>query len=104
MENLQNRLDALALVLKTCKASTCQIPWLALHPGGRVHTIKDALSPDFDQFYSNQPKVSFADCPAGYFLDQEQPTRYHEFNGSTAGGKRYVSQDDDYLKWWEIAG
>lgn len=41
---LVNRLDALLLVLKTCRAEACRDPWRILHPDDRsVKTLADAL-------------------------------------------------------------
>jgi hypothetical protein len=55
---LTARLDALLLVLKSCKASTCYDPWLELHPWGDVASLPEAMNPNFDNFYEKQqPKV-----------------------------------------------
>ncbi|KAJ5711716.1 hypothetical protein N7488_005872 [Penicillium malachiteum] len=59
LEEVVNRLDALLMVLKTCKTHSCVKPWERLHPKGDVKSLKDALMPGFDAFYSGQPKVSF---------------------------------------------
>ncbi|KAI8882863.1 alkaline phosphatase-like protein [Backusella circina FSU 941] len=41
---LVNRLDALLVVLKTCRAETCRDPWRVLHPNDEnVKTLADAL-------------------------------------------------------------
>ncbi|KAL2194099.1 alkaline-phosphatase-like protein [Corynascus similis CBS 632.67] len=69
-----SRLDALLLVLKSCKGQTCVRPWHALHPAGNVRTLRDALSPRFDSFYErHQIEVSFSRCELGYLLDAEGP-------------------------------
>jgi hypothetical protein len=68
-----DRLDALIMVLKSCKGSVCVKPWKTLHPQGRVHTLKDALSSRFDQFYAAQVKVEFNWCAAGYIIEAEGP-------------------------------
>ncbi|AEO67841.1 uncharacterized protein THITE_2116964 [Thermothielavioides terrestris NRRL 8126] len=68
------RLDALLLVLKSCKGATCVRPWQALHPAGDVQNLRDALSARFDAFYEQQqPKVRFDRCELGYILDAEGP-------------------------------
>jgi len=70
---LQDRLDALVMVLKTCKGEVCVKPWETLHPAGDVHTLKEAMSSLYDDFYASQPKVSFSDCALGYFPNVEGP-------------------------------
>ncbi|CAK1363583.1 unnamed protein product [Cercospora beticola] len=67
------RLDALLLVLKSCKARSCQRPWESLHLDGSVHTLQDALDTRFDPFYIDQPKVSFSSCALGQILSEEGP-------------------------------
>jgi N-acetylglucosamine-6-sulfatase len=68
-----NRLDALMLVLKTCKAETCRNPWGVLHPAGDVRSLADALDATFDTFYQRENKVHFDECLGGYLLDNEYP-------------------------------
>lgn len=82
MDNLRNRLDALTLVLKTCIGHVCNHPWKALEPSGDVQSLPDALAPKYDDFYRNQPKVTYDHCPLGYFLENEQPTRFHTYGGN----------------------
>lgn len=68
------RLDALLLVLKSCKAAACVKPWEVLHPSGNVKNLKHALRPRYDAFYERQqPKVRFERCEPGYILDAEGP-------------------------------
>ncbi|KAG6853235.1 hypothetical protein C0991_005822 [Blastosporella zonata] len=67
------RLDALLLVLKSCKAATCIKPWDVLHPDGSVQSLHDALNPIYDEFYTKQYKVTFDRCEYGYILDAEGP-------------------------------
>ena len=68
-----DRLDALLLVVKSCKGAECVQPWKALHPSGDVDSLRDALSLRFDAFYHQQAKVSFDRCEPGYILDAEGP-------------------------------
>lgn len=71
---LISRLDALLLVLKTCKARECTHPWEVLHPEGDVLHVYHALHSRFDDFYEvQQEKVSFSRCEKGYILDSEGP-------------------------------
>lgn len=67
------RLDALMMVLKSCKASSCTDPWKVLHPQGNVADLPNALASDFDIFYEHQPKVSFSKCELGYIVESEGP-------------------------------
>lgn len=73
VKRIISRLDALLLVLKSCKASECTDPWKVLHPAGNVKTLEEALHPRFDAFYNAQPSISFAACEEGYFTQSEGP-------------------------------
>lgn len=66
-----DRLDSLLFVLKSCKGQTCVKPWEALHPQGNVQSLKDALSPRFDQFYVQQKRVQYDHCAMGYIVEAE---------------------------------
>lgn len=68
---VRDRLDALLMVLKSCKGKTCQKPWNYLHPEGNVQTLRAALDPEYDEFYSRQPKIAFGRCEFGYIADAE---------------------------------
>ncbi|KAJ5808977.1 hypothetical protein N7474_010246 [Penicillium riverlandense] len=68
-----NRLDALLLVLKSCKGISCIEPWNVLQPDDSVRTLRDALDVEYDSFYSQQPTVSFDWCDAGYVIEAEGP-------------------------------
>ncbi|KAJ4310259.1 hypothetical protein N0V84_011061 [Fusarium piperis] len=68
-----DRLDALMLVLKSCKGESCIEPWKVLHPDDDVASLKDALEDRFDEFYEKQVKVSFDRCEDGYLIDAEGP-------------------------------
>ncbi|QDS75210.1 hypothetical protein FKW77_000083 [Venturia effusa] len=67
------RIDALLLVLKSCKGMTCSKPWLALHPTGDVMNLKQAVSETFDEFYAGQARVEFDECADGYIVEVEGP-------------------------------
>ncbi|KAI9933117.1 hypothetical protein MW887_007588 [Aspergillus wentii] len=73
LTQLLNRLDTLMMIIKSCKEDTCREPWQKLHPGGHVKSLRDALSPKFDSFYSQQPRVSFTSCQDGYLVSAEGP-------------------------------
>ncbi|KAF5672808.1 arylsulfatase [Fusarium circinatum] len=74
-----NRLDALMLVLKSCKGNTCIEPWKILHPEGGVMSLKDALQAKFNTFYEEQVKVRFERCEYGYLIDAEGPQVGYEY-------------------------
>ena len=74
MAKLVGRLDALLLVLKSCKGEACIRPWEVLHPRGDVVSLRDALNTTYDAFYEvEQTKVEFNRCEQGYVLDAEGP-------------------------------
>ncbi|EXM21786.1 Arylsulfatase [Fusarium oxysporum f. sp. vasinfectum] len=74
-----NRLDALMLVLKSCKGNTCIEPWKILHPEGGVTSLKDALQAKFNAFYKEQVKVRFDRCEYGHLIDAEGPQVGYEY-------------------------
>ncbi|KAH4348839.1 arylsulfatase [Parastagonospora nodorum] len=82
ISRLQSRLDALLLVLKTCKASSCTDPWPVIHPKGDVVNLEDALASKFDDFYAQQPKVAFTKCELGQILSSEGPQVGNSYHGS----------------------
>ena len=85
INRLESRLEALLLVLKSCKAITCIKPWLALHPGGKVTTLKDAMDPKFDAFYEQQQnRISFSKCEPGYIIKSEGPQTYKQYSANQA--------------------
>ncbi|KAJ7466935.1 arylsulfatase [Mycena latifolia] len=67
------RMDALTMVLKSCKSDSCRNPWNVLHPQGDVQNLGDAMAHKFDAFYASQPKVSFSECQPGYLIQDEGP-------------------------------
>jgi arylsulfatase len=73
INQLISRLDALLLVLKSCKGSECTLPWQVLHPDKKVTSLPQALQPKFDEFYAAQPDISFSACELGYLLESEGP-------------------------------
>lgn len=74
LRKMVSRLDSLLFVLKSCRAETCIRPWEALHPGGDVGNLADALSPRWDRFYETRARsVRFDRCEMGFLLDAEGP-------------------------------
>ncbi|PYH91597.1 arylsulfatase [Aspergillus ellipticus CBS 707.79] len=97
LSKLALRLDSLLLVLKSCKGQACVKPWEALHPGGEVTTLKDALDERYDDFYELEQttRVHFEECVRGYLLDAEGP----QFDpGNSAEGSVFFR---DGLPWYE---
>ncbi|KAG2412904.1 hypothetical protein HFD88_010462 [Aspergillus terreus] len=74
-----NRLDALMMVVKSCKEDSCREPWKELHPGGYVENLKAALSPAYDAFYARQPNVHFRNCEEGYLISAEGAQSIHPY-------------------------
>lgn len=74
-----SRLDALMMVLKSCKGDTCIEPWKVLHPRGDVHSLSDALQVRFDSFYRHQAKVAYDKCELGYIIDAEGPQEPYQY-------------------------
>lgn len=70
-QQLIYRLDALLVVLKTCKGNTCVKPWNSHHKNGSVETLTEALNPRFDNYYMKHPKVGFSSCELGYIKEAE---------------------------------
>ncbi|KAH8901385.1 Arylsulphatase [Thozetella sp. PMI_491] len=74
VKRLATRLDGLLFVLKSCAGETCRLPWKALFPGGAVSSLKEAMRPEFDDFFATQvPRVSFTECEPGFILESEGP-------------------------------
>lgn len=76
-KHLITRLDALLMVLKSCKAETCRKPWTVLHPDGSARNLKEALSAKYDAFYERQSKVAFNSCVMGHIVEEEGPQDVH---------------------------
>ena len=74
LAQLVNRLDALLMVLKTCKGRQCTHPWELLFPTGNVKSLADARDPKFDSFFEESlEKVKFERCEKGYVAESEGP-------------------------------
>lgn len=80
--HLLPRLDALLMVLKTCKGRACTHPWEILHPAGhgRVRNLLEAMDPKYDTFYAQQEKVAYEKCEKGYILESEGPMRVSPYS------------------------
>ncbi len=70
---LTRRLDTLLLTLKNCKGGSCQRPWETVFPGGQIRDLQDAMDASYDEFFNQQPQVSFDECTKGYIPELEGP-------------------------------
>jgi hypothetical protein len=91
---LISRLDALLVVLKSCRAHTCRDPWRTLHPGDtRVQTLKDALKDEYDGHYEQLKPMRFEACLPYYDPLNEVPQIGHHFvTNQTCSGPDRRSQ------------
>ena len=71
LATLQSRLDALILVLKTCKGEICRHPWSEILPRTNVKLLTQAMDSQYDNYFSQLPKVSYSVCEGGYILSSE---------------------------------
>ncbi|KAL4788932.1 arylsulfatase [Aspergillus venezuelensis] len=72
-ERVIDHIDALLLVLKSCKGRTCIKLGEVLHLAGSVVNLLEALDTEYDAFYEAQPKVSYDWCEYAYIIDAEGP-------------------------------
>jgi N-acetylglucosamine-6-sulfatase len=72
-QKLFDRLDALLMVTKGCATDSCREPWNVLFPGGQVGNLTDAMRPEYDRFFAQQPKVSFSSCIQNHIVSEEGP-------------------------------
>lgn len=89
LRKVVSRLESLLFVLKSCRAETCIRPWDALHPGGDVRNLADALSPRWDRFYEEREhSIRFDRCEMGFILDAEGP-QFSDENEKVEEALRY---------------
>lgn len=99
VDQLVNRLDALLMVLKSCKEDECTHPWKQLHPDGRVRALSDAMMSRYDSFYESQPKNKFDVCTPAYYPELEGPQQYIAYGESSPKHRRSVGGHD--WSFWE---
>ncbi|OJD35646.1 arylsulfatase [Diplodia corticola] len=106
------RLDALMMVLKSCKGVACTQPWAELHPAATsssasrhvvapVRTLTDALASEYDDFYAAQPKVAFTSCEMGYLVGAEGPQQFNKY-ADGGGARRGARMEDSKIDGREI--
>lgn len=79
------RIDALLLVLKSCKATDCAKPWKALHPNADVKNLRDAMNGTFDDKYDSIPRVQFCKCFTNGTIDLAAEGPRWKGNGDVVG-------------------
>ncbi|KAH7231026.1 alkaline-phosphatase-like protein [Fusarium tricinctum] len=82
--SIVSRLDAIMMVMKSCKGRTCTEPWKVLHPDGDVKSLKDAMDSKYDSFYlqaAEKNSVSFGMCMGGYIVTAEGPQAPSTYQG-----------------------
>ncbi len=103
--HILNRLDALMMVLKSCKARECTHPWEVLHPAGNVRSLIEALEETFDAFYEEQPKVAFNTCQLGHLKNEEGPQNVNAYEGPVTQSDAYgpaLQKTFRYAGHWSI--
>ncbi|KAM0330747.1 hypothetical protein ACHAQA_003700 [Verticillium albo-atrum] len=75
IKRLLARLNAVLLVTKSCALGTCRDPWTVLQPTktSAVSSLKEALHPDYDEFYAGLPVVQFKACMNYQSIQNEEP-------------------------------
>lgn len=91
-DELTSRLDALIMVLKSCKGKSCIDPWSVLHPQGDIKTLKDAMHKSLNAFYEKQTRVRFDACELGYIRESEGPQLPNIFGDSDDYGSQHVRE------------
>jgi N-acetylglucosamine-6-sulfatase len=81
VENVVSRLDALMMVLKSCKGRNCTRPWEVLHPKGGVETLGEAMAERYDEFYAGQPRMWFRGCAEAYWREWESGKEVRGWDG-----------------------
>ncbi|KAJ4245524.1 hypothetical protein NW762_014033 [Fusarium torreyae] len=71
LTKILTRLNALIMVLKTCKGRVCTHPWETLHPDGSIIGLHHAAHEQYDSFYQHQPTMWFSECPEAYIAEVE---------------------------------
>ncbi len=95
---LINRLDALLLVLKSCRAESCRNPWRVLHPNDKsVKTLEDALHKKYDAHYKQFKKVTYEECLEYYNVANELPQIGQHFITNTTRPRPHSDKSDQFV-------
>jgi N-acetylglucosamine-6-sulfatase len=100
LEQVETRLNALIMVLKSCRDETCTSPWSVLHPEGGVETLRDALGREYDAFYAKQPKMWFRGCPKGFLADWESQESVSPLEDVVGSGLVAQGVLADHWQWF----
>jgi N-acetylglucosamine-6-sulfatase len=94
------RLDALLVVLKTCKGALCTRPWSLHHADdASVTSLLQALAKDFDAYYAAYPKIGFSSCELGYIKEAEGNKER-----ISHAGVEWIDDDDGIAGVDDVAG
>lgn len=104
-EPVIQRLDALLMVTKSCRRSECHQPWKTLHPNSAVERLSDALRPQYDRFYQEQPRVGFSSCVLGHIISEKGPQNVHAwqadlYEGYPGTAHQQTFERNGYWSWW----
>lgn len=78
-----SRMDALLMVMKTCKQDSCRDPWSILFPDDQVTDLGAAMTASYDTFFAAQPKVTFKNCDNGYLAINEGPVAVNAYQSGS---------------------
>ncbi|KAI6317820.1 hypothetical protein MCOR29_006172 [Pyricularia oryzae] len=85
---LEQRLNALLLVTKSCAEGTCRDPWSVFNAAqpynvttdptapadaDKISNLAQALDPKYDAFFASFPRVAFKTCPQAQVVANEAP-------------------------------
>ncbi|KAF2108786.1 alkaline-phosphatase-like protein [Lophiotrema nucula] len=114
IKSLLPRIDALLLVLKSCKGNTCTQPWKELHQDGTVKNLRDAMDATYDEYYNNlhdKFKVRFNKCYNNATIDISAEGPQWQGNGQAVMGSvgvndtsNPVDEDETFTLGWENEG
>lgn len=74
-KRIEDRLNALLMVTKSCEQGSCRDPWSLIVPpdGARLTSLTQALNDDYDDFFAGFARVSFNQCLAFQDASNEGP-------------------------------
>lgn len=109
---LIQRVDALLMVLKSCKGASCTKPWQELHPNGQVKNLRDAMSSDFDEKYEKIRNVKFNKCYKNGTIDLSAEGPQWKGNDQVEVGPMdgfnqtmfITDEDENFTLGWESEG
>lgn len=85
-DQLIARLDALLMVLKSCKQDSCRDPYNVIFPKGEVQNLTAMMDKKYDSYFENSPKVQFVTCYTGHIEQLEGPVEIKAFSSACKRG------------------